>query len=118
MSVGRGTLCDMVSKLPHTLRGPARRHAGVPPRSRAIRAGLSPDVIKFRVTSGRWQQLHLGVSATFSGIPGRGARLWAALLAAGPDAVLSYQTAAELHGLSDKPTSPIHVTIPAQRHLV
>jgi predicted transcriptional regulator of viral defense system len=33
-------------------------------------------------------------------------------------AVLSYQTAAELHGLSDKPTSPIHVTIPAQRHLV
>jgi predicted transcriptional regulator of viral defense system len=40
------------------------------------------------------------------------------LLAAGPGAVLSYQTAAELHGLSDKPTSPIHVTVPAQRHVV
>ena len=44
--------------------------------------------------------------------------LWAALLAAGPGAVLSYQTAAELHGLSDEPTSPIHVTVPTQRHLV
>src|SRR5258708_2027320 len=35
-----------------------------------------------------------------------------------PTAVLSNQTAAELHGLSDKPTSPIHVTVPVQRHLV
>jgi hypothetical protein len=32
--------------------------------------------------------------------------------------VLSYQTAAELHGLSDKSASPIHVTVPAQRHVV
>ena len=75
-------------------------------------------MIKFRIRSNRWQQLHPGVYATFTGIPGRGAWLWAALLAAGPGGVLSYQTAAELHGLSDKPTSPIHVTIPAQRHLV
>jgi hypothetical protein len=40
-------------------------------------------MIKFRVRSDRWQQLHPGVYATFSGIPGRGAWLWAALLAAG-----------------------------------
>jgi Transcriptional regulator, AbiEi antitoxin len=118
MSVGGGTLCDMVSSLPPTLRNLAQRQYGVVSRSQAIRAGLSPDMIKFRVTSGRWQQLHLGVYATFSGIPGRGARLWAALLAAGPDAVLSHQTAAELHGLSDKPASPIHVSIPRDRHLV
>jgi hypothetical protein len=75
-------------------------------------------MIKFRVSSGRWQRLHPGVYATFSGIPGRGAWLWAALLAAGPGAMLSYQTAAELHGLSDEPSSPIHVTVPGQRHLV
>jgi hypothetical protein len=75
-------------------------------------------MIKFRVRSDRWQPLHPGVYATFSGIPGRGAWLWAALLAVGPGAVLSHQTAAELLGLSDKPTSPIHVTVPAQRHLV
>jgi hypothetical protein len=32
--------------------------------------------------------------------------------------VLSYQTAAELHGLTDKPTNPIHVTVPHERHLM
>jgi hypothetical protein len=118
MSVGGVTLSCMVSELPSTLRYLAQRQRGVVSRSQAIRAGLSPDMIKFRVRSDRWQQLHPGVYATFSGIPGRGAWLWAALLATGPGAVLSYQTAAELHGLSDKPTSPIHVTVPAQRHLV
>lgn len=75
-------------------------------------------MIKFRVRSGRWQQLHPGVYAIFTGIPSRGTWLWAALFAAGPGAVLSYQTAAELHGLSDKPASPIHVTVPRQRHVV
>jgi hypothetical protein len=118
MSVGGVTLSCMVSELPSTLRYLAQRQRGVVSRSQAIRAGLSPDMIKFRVRSDRWQQLHPGVYATFSGIPGRGAWLCAALLAAGPGAVLSYETAAELHGLSDKPTSPIHVTVPAQRHLV
>ena len=118
MSVGGVTLSCMVSELPSTLRYLAQRQRGVVSRSQAIRAGLSPDMIKFRVRTDRWQQLHPGVYATFSGIPGRGAWLWAALLAAGPGAVLSYQTAAELHGLSDKPTSPIHVTVPVQRHLV
>ena len=118
MSVVGVKLSCMVSELPSTLRYLAQRQRGIVSRSQAIRAGLSPDMIKFRIRSSRWQQLHPGVYATFTGIPGRGAWLWAALLAAGPGAVLSYQTAAELHGLSDKPTSPIHVTIPAQRHLV
>ena len=118
MSAGGVTLSCMLSELPSTLRYLAQRQRGVVSRSQAIRAGLSPDMIKFRVRSGRWQLLHPGVYATFSGIPGRGAWLWAALLAAGPGAMLSYQTAAELHGLSDKPTSPIHVTVPVERHVV
>ena len=118
MSVVGATLFGVVSKLPPTLRSPAQRQYGVVSRSQALRAGLSPDMIKFRIRSGRWQQLHLGVYATFSGTPGRGARLWAALLAAGPDAALSYETAAELHGLSDKAASPIHVSVPRERHLV
>ena len=75
-------------------------------------------MIKFRVRSGRWQQLHPGVYATFTGIPSRSAWLWAAILSAGPGAVLSFQTAAELDGLSDNPTNPIHVTVPRQRHVV
>jgi hypothetical protein len=38
-------------------------------------------------------------------------------LSAGSGAVLSHQTAAELHGLTDKPANPIHVTVPRQRHV-
>jgi hypothetical protein len=117
MSVAAVTLSGMVRELPSTLRYMARRQRGVVSRSQAIKAGLSPDVIKFRVRSGRWQQLHPGVYATFTGVPGRGAWLWAAVLSAGPDAVLSYQTAAELHGFADSPTNSIHVTVPRQRHV-
>jgi hypothetical protein len=118
MSVAAVTLSGMVRELPSTLRDLAQRQRGVVSRSQALRAGLSTDMIKFRVRSGRWQQLHPGVYATFTGVPGRGAWLWAAVLSAGPGAVLSFQTAAELHGLADIPTNPIHVTVPRQRHVV
>jgi len=118
MSVAGVTLSGMVRELPSTLRYLAQRQRGVVSRSQAMRAGFSPGMIKFRVRSGRWQQLHPGVYATFTGIPSRGAWLWAAILSAGPGAVLSFQTAAELDGLSDNPTNPIHVTVPRQRHVV
>jgi hypothetical protein len=48
-------------------------------------------------------------------VPPREARLWAAVLRAGPGAVLSHETAAEVHGLIDKPGSKIHITVPANR---
>ncbi|MGH3150085.1 MAG: hypothetical protein ACRDOB_05060 [Streptosporangiaceae bacterium] len=41
--------------------------------------------------------------------------LWAALLRAGPDAVLSHLTAAERHGLIDEPCSLITITVPASK---
>jgi very-short-patch-repair endonuclease len=37
------------------------------------------------------------------------------VLRAGPGAVLSHETAAEIHGLIDKPSSRIHVTVSAER---
>ncbi len=115
MSVAIGTLCDMVSELPYTLRNLAQRQGGVVSRSQALKAGLSVGVIKFRVSSGRWRQVHPGVYATFTGGLGRCASLWAAVLSAGPGAMLSHETAAELQRLSDKPVETIHVTIPGQR---
>jgi hypothetical protein len=108
----------MESELPSTLRYLAGNQCGVISRSQALRAGLTTDMIKFRLRSGRWRLMHRGVYATFTGIPGRGARLWAAVLSAGPGAMLSYQTAAELHGLVDKTTNPIHVTVPHARHVL
>jgi hypothetical protein len=42
--------------------------------------------------------------------------LWAALLRAGPDAALSHLTAAERHGLIDKPSPIVTITVPACRH--
>jgi len=74
-------------------------------------------MIKFRVRSGRWRQIHPGVYATFSGDLTRRTRLWAAVLSAGPGAALSHETAAELHRLADKPAEPIHITVPAARRI-
>jgi hypothetical protein len=118
MSVGGLTLCGMESKLPPTLRNLTQRQNGIVARSQALRAGLPAGMVKFRVSSGRWQQVHPGVYATFTGAPGRGAQLWAAILSAGPGAVLSHETAAELQRLADKPAEMIHITVPGHRRVM
>jgi hypothetical protein len=87
---------------------------GVLARDQAIGAGMSRHVIEAHVKAGRWQRLYRGVFVTFSGPIPRSARLWGAVLCAGGDAVLSYQTAAELWGLSDPTSSSIHVSVPRQ----
>ena len=115
--MGLVTLSAMESELPATLRSLARHQSGVVSRSQALRAGISADMIKFRVRSGWWRPVHRGVYLTFTGTPGRGAQLWAALLGAGPGAVLSHETAAELQRLSDQPAETIHVTVPWQRRI-
>jgi very-short-patch-repair endonuclease len=78
--------------------------------------GVDPETMRTRVRSGRWQRLQRGVYAAFSGDPARETVLWAALLRAGPGAVLSHQTAAERHGLIDEPSPVITITVPASRH--
>ena len=82
----------------------------------AVRHGVTEAAVARRTKSGAWQRLHRATYATFSGVPSRDARLWAAVLRAGPGAVLSHETAAEVHRLIDKPISKIHVTVPAQRN--
>jgi hypothetical protein len=82
----------------------------------ALGHGMSRDGVSSRSQSGAWQRLYRGTYATFSGVPPREARLWAAVLRAGPGAVLSHETAAEVHGLIDKPSKMIHVTVSADRN--
>lgn len=82
-------------------------------RSQALESGLEWSAMRNRLRSGRWQKLHPGVYAAFTGEPAREAQLWAALLRAGPDATLSHYTAAERHGLLNGPSRLIHITVPA-----
>ncbi len=86
---------------------------GVLTRGQALDAGLTDKAIAVRLRSGRWQRLHTGVYATYSGEPPRNAQLWAAVLRAGHGAALSHQTAAELYGLLAVPAPMIHVTVPS-----
>src|SRR5262249_9800730 len=79
-------------------------------------AGIDRVTRKNRLRYGDWQRLQRGVYATFTGSPTREAQLWGALLRAGPDAVLSHYTAAERHGLLNRPSPAIQVTGPACRN--
>jgi hypothetical protein len=107
----------MASELPAQLRDLASFQRGILTASQAIEGGLTRSVIRSRVRQGVWQRLHRGVYAVFSGEPGREAAFWAALLRAGPGAVLSYHSAGELARLTDRPSALIHVTLPADRRI-
>jgi Transcriptional regulator, AbiEi antitoxin len=88
------------------------RQDGVITVGQAVSAGMSDKSVRDQVRAGRWQVLHRGIYAGFTGRPDRRAELWGALLRAGPDAVLSHQAAAEVWGLLNGPCSVIHVTVP------
>ena len=92
---------------------------GIVDRAQAKQAGFSDRQIWHRLRSGRWQRVHEGVYATFTGPLSRDARLWAALRRVGQGAMLSHETAAEVHGLIDKPAGKtIHITVPPRRRPV
>lgn len=114
--VNRAQLADsgpMTDELPDRLRGLLRVQRGIISRPQALAVGLTEKAVVVKLRSGRWQRIHTGVYAAFSGEPPRAAMLWAAVLRAGPAAVLSHHTAAELHGLSDVVSPLIHVTVPS-----
>jgi hypothetical protein len=92
------------------------RQDGVVARQQSRELGLSTDEMRHRVKYADWQRLHHGIYATFSGDVSRSAQLQAALLRAGPGAVFSYRTAAELYGLMKEPWPVIHLTVPAASH--
>jgi hypothetical protein len=106
----------MPAELPPRVRQLLADQGQVITRSQAIALGVGAETIRNRVRCGDWQQLLFGVYAAFTGTPKREAQIWAALLRAGPDAVLSHWTAAERHGLVDWPSAAVHLTVPAERH--
>ena len=117
MSARAGILVRMDSKIPPGLRQVIAEQAGVVSRPQVLRAGLSRSTIDSKIRHRLWQPLHPGVYGAFTGDIPRMARLWAVVLYAGPGALLSHETAAEILGLTDRGCPVIHVTVPASRRV-
>jgi very-short-patch-repair endonuclease len=93
----------------------ARRQHGVISRRQALAGGLSDEAVEAHLRACRWRTVFRGVYATFNGPLPRTSLLWAAVLRAGPGAVLSHETAAELLGLGPTGDGRIHISVPARR---
>jgi hypothetical protein len=87
------------------------RH-GVVTTAEALRY-LSPSILRWRLTSGRWQQVCHGVVVVQSGPLSATQQLWAALLWGGKGALLAGLTAARLEGLHGFTEPGIHLLLPA-----
>lgn len=107
----------MSSDIPGELRDIAARQEGVVSRHQALGAGMSDGSITSKARSGRWQRIYPGVYALFTGSVPRLARLWAVVLWAGERAVLSHESAAELHGMLRRPARTLHISIPLDQRL-
>jgi len=107
----------MSNKISPTLRGTIAEQAGMVSRRQVLGAGLARSTIVSKIRHGVGQQVHLGVYATFTGDIAWNARLWAAVLYAGPGTLLSHETAAEILLLTDHRCPVIHVAIPGNRRV-
>lgn len=88
----------------------ARQH-GIVSRRQLIQAGSSEDVIDHRLRIGQLERLHRGVYLVGAVAPPH-ARMTAACLACGPDAVLSHRSAADLWKILPAVwTGPVEVTL-------
>lgn len=105
------------SPMPRGLQVLAKYQAGLVSWSQATDKKMTRSAIRSRVKSGRWRLIYRGVYATFNGPLTRDAQLWAAVLYAGKGAVLSHETAAELHRLNDDRAPLVHVTVPLKRQV-
>lgn len=76
--------------------------------------GLSDNRIHWCIKHGYLIPLHPKVYAVGHAAPSREADLWAAILYAGPGAMLSHRTAAQWRGLIDYPPHSIDVSTPRQ----
>jgi very-short-patch-repair endonuclease len=77
--------------------------------------GLGREAIKTRLGEGRLHHVHEEVYAVGHGRLGLRGHWWAAVLAYGPGAVLSHQTAGVLWGIQRRRRGPVHMTAAAGR---
>ncbi|MDG9672626.1 hypothetical protein [Micromonospora sp. DH14] len=77
------------------------------------RRHLSTKAIRHRVATGKWRQVHRAVFVAHNGPVSPDQLRWAAVLAAGPRAILGGLTAAQAGGLRGFAARPIHILLPA-----
>ncbi len=94
----------------------ASRQGGVFTRSQALAAGFPRSTVARRVQIGQWEAIHPGVYVMAGASRPRLTAIWGALLAAGPAAVVTHETAALLHGAERLPEHPITLTAPHGTH--
>jgi Transcriptional regulator, AbiEi antitoxin/Protein of unknown function (DUF559) len=92
----------------------AARQYGVVTRAQVLAAGIGATGLEERVRTGRLPRLHRGVYAVGHEQLRRQGHWLAAVLAYGPGAVLSHQTAAALWEIRPSASSVIQVTVPTQ----
>jgi len=88
---------------------------GVVARPQLAALGLSLDAIDRRVAQGRLHVLHRGVYAVGHRAVTRHGHWMAAVLAGGPDAVLSHRSAAVLWGIRAAGGTRVEIAVPRQR---
>jgi hypothetical protein len=93
----------------------AGRQGGVISRGQLRGCGVPPSTIKRWRRAGRLHRLHPAVFAVGHAVVGIRGRLFAALLYAGPAAMLSHQTAAYCWRISPTPPSRVHLSGPNDR---
>jgi hypothetical protein len=94
-----------------------RRQLGAFGRAQANACGVSDRSLAARHRGGRIQRLHRGVYLDFSGPVPWEARLWAAWLAYGPDAMLAGETALRRYGFEGDWDDVIRLEIPHHRRV-
>ncbi len=93
-----------------------RRQSGVISCSQARAAGLSQDAVDRRVAGGRWERLHPGVYLATDHPYRDEARIRAAVLWAGKDAVAHGESAAWWHDLATTLPATVEVTVRRDRN--
>jgi hypothetical protein len=92
-----------------------RQYGVVSVRQLETTLGYSPSAVKREVAAGRLLRLHRGVYAVGHRLVPAHGRCLAAVLACGPNALLSHRSAAWLWGITRHGPAPLHVTSPMPR---
>jgi very-short-patch-repair endonuclease len=90
------------------------KQAGVVTLAQAVACGVSADFVQDRAATGAWTRLHPAVYLAGGHRLTDEARVWAAWLWAGDDAVVSGRSAAFWHGLLPTPGPRVELTLPHQ----